>query len=121
MFKQIKKRLSILLVVCFLMSVTTAAASAHGGGYPWMGSYSHVLKNDSKTIERVKEQHESELMGIDGVTGVAIGKCESNENNSCIKVYLVNDSADLKKKIPAKLNGFKVEMEVTGQITALPE
>jgi archaellin len=82
---------------------------------------SFVLKNESKTIEQVKEQHESELMGIDGVTGVAIGKCESDENNSCIKVYLVNDSADLKKKIPAHLDGFKVETEVTGPITALPK
>jgi hypothetical protein len=44
MLKQIKKTLSILLVVCFLMSVTAAAASAHGGdwgrwcGYPLMGN-----------------------------------------------------------------------------------
>ena len=48
MLKQIKKALSILLVVCFLMSVTAAAVSAHGGGwgrwggYPLMGnSYSY--------------------------------------------------------------------------------
>ena len=48
MLKQIKKTLSILLVVCILMSVTAAAASAHGGGwgrwggYPWMSnSYSY--------------------------------------------------------------------------------
>jgi hypothetical protein len=44
MLKQMKKTLGILLVVCFLMSITAAAASAHGGGwgrwggYPWMGS-----------------------------------------------------------------------------------
>jgi hypothetical protein len=44
MLKQIKKALSILLVVCFLMSVTAVAASAHGsgwgrwGGYPLMGN-----------------------------------------------------------------------------------
>jgi hypothetical protein len=48
MLKQIKKTLGILLVVCFLISVTTVAASAHGGscgrwdGYPWPSSdYSH--------------------------------------------------------------------------------
>ena len=48
MLKQIRKTLGILLVVCFLMSVTAAAASAHGGvwgrwgGYPLMGnSYSY--------------------------------------------------------------------------------
>jgi|GEM_PF-6174646 hypothetical protein len=33
MLEQIKKTLSILLIVCFLMSVTAAAASAHGGGW----------------------------------------------------------------------------------------
>jgi len=49
MLKQMKKTLGILLVVCFLMSVTAAAASAHGGGwgrwggYPWMGySYPYL-------------------------------------------------------------------------------
>ncbi len=31
----------------------------------------------------------------------------------------VNDSADLKKKIPARLDGFKVETNMTGPITVL--
>jgi hypothetical protein len=37
MLEQIKKTLRILLIVCFLMPVTAAAASAHGGGWVGMG------------------------------------------------------------------------------------
>ena len=81
-----------------------------------------VLKiGESKTIEQVKGQHESGLMGIDGVVGVGIGKCKSNEGNFCIKVYLINDSLELKKQIPEQIDGFKVDTEVTGPIEASPK
>jgi hypothetical protein len=68
------------------------------------------------TIEQVKERYEDDLMGIKGVVGVAIGRCEGNP---CIKVYLENDSSTARKQIPAQLNGFKVDTEVTGPFKAL--
>ncbi len=77
-----------------------------------------LVSKTSLTIEQVKERYESELMAIDGVVGVGIGECEGKP---CIKVYLENDSPDLKKRIPLQLDGFKVETEVTGPIEALPK
>lgn len=72
----------------------------------------------SPTIEQVKEQYESDLLSINGVVGVGIGKCE---DQPCIKVYLENESPNLKKQIPKQLDGFKVDTQVTGAIQALPQ
>jgi hypothetical protein len=72
----------------------------------------------SPTIEQVKEQYESDLLRIDGVVGVGISECE---DKPCIKVYLENESANLKKQIPKELDGFKVDMQVTGAIQAQPQ
>lgn len=72
----------------------------------------------SPTIEQVKEQYESDLLRIDGVVGVGISECE---DKPCIKVYLDNESPNLKKQIPKQLDGFKVDTQVTGAIQAQPQ
>ncbi|BAY38136.1 hypothetical protein NIES2111_24810 [Nostoc sp. NIES-2111] len=72
----------------------------------------------SQTIEQVKEQYEFDLLRIDGVVGVGISECE---NEPCIKVYLKNESLNLKKQIPKQLDGFKVDTQVTGSIQAQPQ
>ncbi|MBU7585890.1 MAG: hypothetical protein KAF91_23940 [Nostoc sp. TH1S01] len=72
----------------------------------------------STTIEQVKEQYESDLLRIDGVVGVGISECE---DKPCIKVYLDNESPNLKKQIPKQLDGFKVDTQVTGTIEAQPQ
>jgi uncharacterized protein YpmS len=69
----------------------------------------------SQTIEQIKERYESDLLNINGVVGVGISKCE---DNPCIKVYLENESPNLKQQIPKQLEGFKVDTQVTGAIEA---
>lgn len=88
-----------------------------GESYPrqcWTPDGGHFVEEIE--IEQIKEKYTSELMAIPGVVGVGIGECEGNP---CIKVFLENDSSDLKAKIPAQLDGFKVDIEVTGPIEAL--
>lgn len=70
-----------------------------------------------KTIEEVLKEHTDALMAIDGVVGVAQGLCDGKE---CVKVYVVEMTSDLQKKIPAKLDGYPVDIEVTGEFKALP-
>ena len=70
------------------------------------------------TIEQAKEQHETELMAIEGVVGVGIGECEGEP---CVKVLLENESSDLKQRIPTQLDGYVVDTEVVGSLEALPE
>jgi hypothetical protein len=79
-----------------------------------------VLQREEQrlTIQQAKEQHETELMAIDGVVGVGIGECEGAP---CVQVLLENESSELKRQIPTQLDGFTVETEVVGSLEALPE
>jgi len=71
-----------------------------------------------KSIEVVLKEHTDELMAMSGVVGTAQGLCD---NKPCIKVYVVALTPELKKKIPKSLEGYAVEVEVTGEFRALPK
>ena len=45
--------------------------------------------------------------------GTAIAQCDSER---CIKVLLADSSAETKARIPARLEGYRVVVEVTGTI-----
>lgn len=64
-------------------------------------------------IEMVKERYAEELMAIPGVVGVGIGE---DGGSPRIVVMLANDSGEARERIPAELEGFKVEVVVTGEI-----
>ena len=65
----------------------------------------------SKTIEQVLETHTDSLMALPGVVGTAIGLCD---DDTCIRVFLADSSAEARRKIPARLEGYPVKVEVTG-------
>ena len=68
-----------------------------------------------RTIEEVLAAHTDSLMALAGVVVTAIGLCDRGDR--CIKV-LVNDiSADVKAKIPSRLEGYRVVTEIAGTIT----
>ena len=69
----------------------------------------------SSKLEHVKQDHEQELMAIDGVEGVGVGR--SKIGNDAIIVYLRDEGA--KKRIPRSIAGYPVETIVTGLIDAL--
>ena len=72
----------------------------------------------AKAIEEVLTEHTKELMSIPGVEGVAQGICNGKP---CIKVYVVKESPELKRKIPETLEGYKVMIEETGEFRVLPQ
>jgi hypothetical protein len=69
------------------------------------------------TIEEVIKEHAKELMSLPGVVGVGEGLCG---NNPCIKVMVIERTPKLNNEIPDVLNGYKVIIEVTGEIRANP-
>lgn len=98
-------------------------------------SIKFTLESKGKTkIEQAKEKLLEKLMTIEGVVGGGIGICKveweevpipevevpKTIDHLCIKVYLEKDSPELRKKIPSQFEGFKVDIEVTGPIEALP-
>ena len=72
----------------------------------------------TRTIEEVLKKHTKELMSIPGVVGTAQGLCNSKP---CIIVLIDKKTKELDDKVPAVLEGYKVEVEESGEIRALPE
>jgi hypothetical protein len=74
-------------------------------------------KNDTmqKTpIKEVIKQHSTEIMSIPGVVGLYQG--ETDDGKPCIKVMLEKESNEIEQKIPKKLDGYPVIIDVTGKI-----
>ncbi len=76
------------------------------------------LMTSSDDIMAVQEQYESQLMSIPGVVGVGIGECEGQP---CLKVLVEEESPELERQIPKQLEGFKVDIEVTGALKTQPK
>jgi len=94
-----------LVLVIWLLLLSCFAFSCRPGGDNTV---------PTKDIKTVMEAHAPELMSIAGVTAVAIG--ERSDGTPCIKVYVVEKSEALKKKLPARLEGHPVVIEESGEI-----
>ena len=65
-----------------------------------------------QTIEEVQDAHTEEWMSLPGVVGIGIGQCEGEP---CIRVFLSQPSPEAADAIPAQVDGYPVELEVTGE------
>ncbi|MGH7494040.1 MAG: hypothetical protein ACREOO_16815 [bacterium] len=72
----------------------------------------------ARAIEIVLQEHTEELMAMPGVVGTAQGLCD---DKPCIKVFVVDLTPELERKIPKQLEGHPVNIEVTGEFRALPK
>ncbi|MFQ6078401.1 MAG: hypothetical protein ACE5NJ_04595 [Thermodesulfobacteriota bacterium] len=71
-----------------------------------------------KPIQEVLKEHTPELMSLPGVVGTAQGLCD---DKPCIKVLVIEKTAELDQKIPGAIEGYPVMIEETGEIRALPK
>jgi hypothetical protein len=71
----------------------------------------------TRDINAVMADHTEELMAIPGVAGVAIG--ELDDHTPCILVLVEEETAELKAKIPEKLEGHPTKLYVTGKIVPM--
>jgi hypothetical protein len=69
------------------------------------------------SIEQVKSSHEIELMNIEGVQGVGIGQ-DDVRNRKVIKIYVDKSKKSMRQKIPSELDGYPVDIEVSGEFRA---
>ncbi len=69
-----------------------------------------------KTIEQALAHHTDSLMSFPGVVGTGQGLCDGQP---CIKVFIVKKTPDLLTQIPARIEGYTVAVEETGEIKAL--
>jgi hypothetical protein len=68
----------------------------------------------ARPIEDVLAAHVDSLMAVPGVVGTAIGRCDGA---LCIRVFLSGTTDAARERIPARLEGYVVRVEVTGPIS----
>src|SRR4030067_3455439 len=68
-----------------------------------------------KDINAVLKDHDKELLGIPGVVGVYVGLLPDNKT-PCLKVMVVKETEDLKRRIPKSIEGYPVLIEESGVI-----
>lgn len=66
-----------------------------------------------RSIDLVLAAHTDSLLTLPGVVGTAIALCDGER---CIKVLLADSNPDTRAKIPPRLEGYRVIVEVTGAI-----
>ncbi len=68
-----------------------------------------------KDINAVLKDHDKELLAIPGVVGVYIGLI-SDDKTPCLKVMVVKETEDVKRRIPKCIEGYAVVIEESGII-----
>jgi hypothetical protein len=87
-----------------------ACAGSRRAGVQREGSGAIVA---ARSIDEVLAAHRDSLLALPGVVGTAIGL---SEGERCIKVLVADASAATKSRIPPRLEGYRVVVEVTGTI-----
>jgi hypothetical protein len=67
----------------------------------------------TRPIEVVLAAHTPALMRIPGVTGTAQSLCAGAP---CIHVLVIEATPDLRRRVPERIEGYAVELQVTGMI-----
>ena len=68
-----------------------------------------------KTIRQVLEECAGELMGLPGVVGTAQ---TLRDGEPCIMVMVAARTPEIDEKIPARIEGYPVRIQVTGEFRA---
>ena len=97
----------ILAPLLLAGAITACSGSQRGAGQP-RGSDTTVA---ARGIDDVLAAHTDSLLALPGVVGAAIALCDGER---CIKVFLVDSNPGTKGRIPPRLEGYRVVVEVTG-------
>jgi hypothetical protein len=70
---------------------------------------------ETRSIEEVLRDRTPGLMAVRGVTGTGLGECRGAP---CIVVFVATDSLDLVQALPDTLDGYQVDVRVSGEVRA---
>lgn len=71
----------------------------------------------TRPIADVQRDHTSELMAVPGVVGIYEGALP--DGTPCIRVMVQARTTEIDTRLPKSLEGYRVEVEVTGVIRPL--
>ena len=69
-----------------------------------------------KSLEEVLQDHTDGHQAMPGVVGTAQGLCDGEP---CIKVFVVERSVELLRRLPTELEGYTVNIQETGEFRRL--
>lgn len=70
----------------------------------------------NRPVKEVMEDHAGKLISIPEVTAVAVSELE--DGTPCIKILIIEESAEIRAELPDSLEGYPVVVEVSGRIEA---
>jgi hypothetical protein len=100
------------LVACALALAAVAGCQSH----PPAESPAQM---SNRTLSETLAAHSSELMAIPGVVGVAEG--EQPDHTPCLLVMVEKLTPEIERRVPKRLDGHPVRIEVTGAFHAMPD
>jgi hypothetical protein len=71
-----------------------------------------------EVVRAVKDRHQQELLDLDDVAGTAIGRGD-NPGQAAMLVLVKKDTAEIRAKIPAQIEGVPVKIIESGEFRAL--
>ena len=101
------------MAVCGLVSVVLLTARCVGPATGETRARMEESQVADTSIIAAQEALTDSVMALPGVAGTAVGLCG---DEPCIKVYLLSPSEELIAQIPESYQGFRVDVEVTGEI-----
>lgn len=107
----------IIRIALFSVFVLLSTASSYVSSCE-VGQTGHNDSMAKRDINSVLKTHEKELLAIPGVTGVYVGVLPDGKT-PCLKVMVVRETEELKKRIPDFIEGYPVIIEESGIIRPL--
>jgi hypothetical protein len=104
-----------LCPVFALILVLIACSTTIQGQVNQAGQQESMVRKDINTVLR---DHDKELLTIPGVVGVYVSLLP-DDTTPCLKVMVVKETEDLRKKIPKSIDGYPVLIEESGVIRPL--
>jgi hypothetical protein len=108
----------ILRVALLALPLASCRATIvnHGGGPPVVNDRSHA-PSIRPPIADVLRRHTPSLLAIPGVVGTAEGR---SGDDPVFVVYVIKRTPELLQRIPGVIEGYHVEIDQSGEITAPP-
>ncbi len=102
---------SVLSFICLPIACSVAVRSPVNQ----TGQQESMTRRD---INAVLKEHDKELLAVPGVVGVYVGLL-TDDKTPCLKVMVVKETEDLKRRIPKSIEGYPVLIEESGVIRPL--
>lgn len=70
----------------------------------------------SNALADLLARHQDQFLAIEGVVGLGVG--ERPDGTTVLAVYVIQDSSELRRRIPATVEGIPTEVHESGEFVA---